>query len=128
VYYAKKKKRGNNQVIEENGLNKKEKRNLNDGYDDDNHDYIVRPGEVWLERYTIDCLIGKGSFGQVGRRASLGSTCGVHRNKSDGINVLVQRRKNLFSFVAEVTDDAPYDSATAARGRSYVVKYYESRR
>ena len=61
----KRKKRGNNQVIEENGLNKKEKKNLNDGYDDDNHDYIVRPGEVWLERYTIDCLIGKGSFGQV---------------------------------------------------------------
>ena len=52
-------------MIEENGLHKKEKRNLNDGYDDDNHDYIVRPGEVWLERYTIDCLIGKGSFGQV---------------------------------------------------------------
>ena len=52
-------------MIEENGLHKKEKRNLNDGYDDENHDYIVRPGEVWLERYTIDCLIGKGSFGQV---------------------------------------------------------------
>ncbi|CAF3421016.1 unnamed protein product [Rotaria socialis] len=65
VYYAKKKKRSNNQVIEENGLHKKEKRNLNDGYDDENHDYVVRPGEVWLERYTIDCLIGKGSFGQV---------------------------------------------------------------
>ncbi|CAF1507589.1 unnamed protein product, partial [Rotaria sordida] len=64
VYYAKKKKRSNNQVIEENGLHKKEKKNLNDGYDDENHDYIVRPGEVWLERYTIDCLIGKGSFGQ----------------------------------------------------------------
>ncbi|CAF1550181.1 unnamed protein product [Rotaria sordida] len=66
VYYAKKKKRSNNQVIEDNnGLYKKEKRNLNDGFDDENHDYIVRPGEIWLERYTIDCLIGKGSFGQV---------------------------------------------------------------
>jgi len=65
VYYAKKKKRSNNQVIEENGLHKKEKRNFNDGFDDENHDYIVRPGEVWLERYTVDCLIGKGSFGQV---------------------------------------------------------------
>ncbi|CAF0744255.1 unnamed protein product [Didymodactylos carnosus] len=65
VYYAKKKKRGNNQVAEDNGLHKKEKRNLNDGYDDENHDYIVRAGEVWLERYAIDCLIGKGSFGQV---------------------------------------------------------------
>ena len=49
---------------------KKEKRNLNDGFDDENHDYIVRPGEVWLERYTIDCLIGKGSFGQVKIRFS----------------------------------------------------------
>jgi dual specificity tyrosine-phosphorylation-regulated kinase 1 len=66
VYYAKKKKRSNNQVIEDtNGLHKKEKRNFNDGFDDENHDYVVRPGEVWLERYTIDCLIGKGSFGQV---------------------------------------------------------------
>ena len=66
VYYAKKKKRGNNQVIDDaNGLHKKEKRNLNEGFDDENHDYIVRPNEVWLERYTIDCLIGKGSFGQV---------------------------------------------------------------
>jgi hypothetical protein len=66
VYYAKKKKRSNPQVIEDNnGLHKKEKRNLNDGFDDENHDYIVRSSEIWLERYTIDCLIGKGSFGQV---------------------------------------------------------------
>lgn len=66
VYYAKKKKRSNPQVADDNnGLHKKEKRNFNEGFDDENHDYIVRPGEVWLERYTIDCLIGKGSFGQV---------------------------------------------------------------
>ena len=52
-------------IEDNNGLHKKEKRNFNDGFDDENHDYIVRPGEVWLERYTIDCLIGKGSFGQV---------------------------------------------------------------
>nr|XP_008530314.1 PREDICTED: dual specificity tyrosine-phosphorylation-regulated kinase 1B [Equus przewalskii] len=44
---------------------KKEKKVLNHGYDDDNHDYIVRSGERWLERYEIDSLIGKGSFGQV---------------------------------------------------------------
>jgi len=37
----------------------------NDGYDDDNHDYIVKPGEVWQERYEIKTLLGKGSFGQV---------------------------------------------------------------
>ena len=44
---------------------KKERRIYNDGYDDENHDYIVRPGELWLDTYEIECLIGKGSFGQV---------------------------------------------------------------
>ncbi|KAA3678430.1 uncharacterized protein DEA37_0003577 [Paragonimus westermani] len=31
---------------------------------DSNYDYIVRPGEMWLGRYLINSLIGKGSFGQ----------------------------------------------------------------
>lgn len=44
---------------------KKERKVHNEGYDDDNYDYIVRNGERWLERYEIDSLIGKGSFGQV---------------------------------------------------------------
>ena len=38
---------------------------LNEGYDDENHDYIVKPGERWNDQYEIDSLIGKGSFGQV---------------------------------------------------------------
>lgn len=32
---------------------------------DANYDYIVRLGEVWLNRYFMNNLIGKGSFGQV---------------------------------------------------------------
>ena len=39
---------------------------FNDGYDDSNCDYIVKNGEKWNDRYEIDSLIGKGSFGQVG--------------------------------------------------------------
>ncbi|VDN33437.1 unnamed protein product, partial [Dibothriocephalus latus] len=31
---------------------------------DANYDYIIRPGEVWMNRYYINSLIGKGSFGQ----------------------------------------------------------------
>lgn len=37
----------------------------NDGYDDEYYDYIVKSGEKFLDRYEIDSLIGKGSFGQV---------------------------------------------------------------
>jgi len=39
---------------------------LNDGYDDENCDYVVQLGEHWDEdRYRVDSVIGKGSFGQV---------------------------------------------------------------
>ncbi|XP_064651559.1 dual specificity tyrosine-phosphorylation-regulated kinase 1A-like isoform X2 [Lineus longissimus] len=64
VYYAKKKRRAQ-QAQGDDTSHKKEKRLYNDGYDDDNHDYVVKPGEKWMERYEIDSLIGKGSFGQV---------------------------------------------------------------
>ena len=45
--------------------NQKSSQIYNGGHDDQNHDYIVRPGEEWAERYYIRQLIGKGSFGQV---------------------------------------------------------------
>ncbi|XP_056646825.1 serine/threonine-protein kinase minibrain isoform X1 [Diorhabda carinulata] len=64
VYYAKKKRRAA-QILGEDTSHKKERKIYNDGYDDDNHDYIVKNGEKFLERYEIDSLIGKGSFGQV---------------------------------------------------------------
>lgn len=37
----------------------------NDGYDDENDDYIIREGDVWCDRFVVQCLLGKGSFGQV---------------------------------------------------------------
>ncbi len=64
VYFAKKKRRAQQQG--DDAGNKKERKVFsNDGYDDDNHDYIIRNGEKFLDRYEIDSLIGKGSFGQV---------------------------------------------------------------
>lgn len=44
---------------------KKDRRLYNEGYDDENHDYIIRFGEIWMERYEIEGILGKGSFGQV---------------------------------------------------------------
>lgn len=67
VYYTKKKRRAQ-QVPPEDSSTKKERKVYNDGYDDDNYDYIVKNGEKWLDRYEIDSLIGKGSFGQVRSR------------------------------------------------------------
>ncbi|XP_077098052.1 dual specificity tyrosine-phosphorylation-regulated kinase 1A [Siphateles boraxobius] len=64
VYYAKKKRRHQQGQCEDSS-NKKERKIYNDGYDDDNFDYIVKNGEKWMDRYEIDSLIGKGSFGQV---------------------------------------------------------------
>lgn len=69
VYYAKKKRRAAQGGQGDESSHKKGKVNVhayNDGYDDANHDYIVNPGEKWMDRYEIDSLIGKGSFGQVG--------------------------------------------------------------
>lgn len=67
VYYAKKKRRAQQTQLDESSSShrKKERKIYNDGYDDENHDYIVKSGEKFLHRYEIDSLIGKGSFGQV---------------------------------------------------------------
>lgn len=62
VYYNKKKERADKERAE-GEFNKKGRHN--DGYDDENNDYIIRGGEKFLDRYEIDSLIGKGSFGQV---------------------------------------------------------------
>mmetsp|Transcript_21478 Transcript_21478/g.52919 ORF Transcript_21478/g.52919 Transcript_21478/m.52919 type:complete len:657 (+) Transcript_21478:310-2280(+) len=39
----------------------------NNGWDDENYDYIINPGELFYNRYRIQERIGKGSFGQVVR-------------------------------------------------------------
>lgn len=57
VYYAKKKRRAQ-QAQGDDSLHKKERKLYNDGYDDDNHDYIIKNGEKFLDRYEIDSLIG----------------------------------------------------------------------
>jgi len=66
VYYAKKKRRAQQTQHEESGQHRKKERKLyNDGFDDESHDYIIKQGEKFIDRYEIDSLIGKGSFGQV---------------------------------------------------------------
>lgn len=49
----------------EDAMAKKGRIQNNSGYDDKNHDYIITRGEKFIDRYEIESLIGKGSFGQV---------------------------------------------------------------
>uniref|UniRef100_A0A913IDX5 Dual specificity tyrosine-phosphorylation-regulated kinase mbk-1 n=1 Tax=Strongyloides stercoralis TaxID=6248 RepID=A0A913IDX5_STRER len=55
--------------VTRNGHSDKSKEidNMLCGYDDENHDYIIKIGEVFNYRYRIDNHIGKGSFGQVAK-------------------------------------------------------------
>lgn len=70
VYYQKKKRKHKSKGAEEMN-SKKEKCLYNDGYDDRHYDYIIKQGEIWNERYQIEGLIGKGSFGQVAKAFDL---------------------------------------------------------
>ena len=62
VYYSKKKRPHHSSG---GGGSDKTKKGKSDDWDDENHDYKVHQGERWMDRYEIDSLIGKGSFGQV---------------------------------------------------------------
>lgn len=60
----------------EDGSHKKERKIYNDGWDDDNHDYIIKNGEKFLDRYEIDSLIGKPVAKKVAQRTSQGQRRG----------------------------------------------------
>lgn len=69
VYYEKRKRRQESKAASganQSGLNKKERKGtVNNGWDDDNYDYIIKENEMLHERYDVNTVIGKGSFGQV---------------------------------------------------------------
>jgi len=56
VYFSTRSSSEDNQAAEET---------FNDGYDDEKADYIIRKGEIFNNRYEVQNLLGKGSFGQV---------------------------------------------------------------
>lgn len=61
---------------------------------DSNYDYIVRPGELWMGRYLINNLIGKGSFGQVLKARN------CFTNEDVAIKVI--KNKRAFTIQAQV--------------------------
>lgn len=69
VYYEKRKRRQDEKAVASHsqpGTSKKERKgSINNGWDDENFDYIVKNGELFNERFIMSSVIGKGSFGQV---------------------------------------------------------------
>ncbi|XP_039443330.1 serine/threonine-protein kinase minibrain isoform X2 [Culex pipiens pallens] len=114
VYYAKKKRRAQ-QTQGEDTSHKKERKLYNDGYDDENHDYIIKNGEKFLDRYEIDSLIGKGSFGQVVKAYDHEEECQV------AIKIIKNKRPFLSQAQIEVNLLEMMNRADA-ENKYYIVK------
>lgn len=122
VYYAKKKRRAQPAPAGEDAGHKKERRLQNDGYDDENQDYIVRSGEKFLDRYEIDSLIGKGSFGQVvkayDREEETHVAIKIIKNKKPFLN-----QAQIEVRLLELMNNQPVDSESMrGAGKERVVK------
>ena len=68
----------------------------NSGWDDENYDYIVTPGELFYGRYKIKERIGKGSFGQVVRAEDIQS----HREVA--IKIIKSKKPFLMQAKTEI--------------------------
>jgi hypothetical protein len=68
----------------------------NNGWDDENFDYIVMEGELIYDRYSIQERIGKGSFGQVVRAYD------THANIEVAIKIIKSKKPFLFQARTEV--------------------------
>mmetsp|Transcript_9455 Transcript_9455/g.19600 ORF Transcript_9455/g.19600 Transcript_9455/m.19600 type:complete len:605 (-) Transcript_9455:430-2244(-) len=68
----------------------------NNGWDDDNYDYILTTGEVIMDRYVIQKRIGKGSFGQVVQALD------KNTNKEVAIKIIKSKKPFLMQAKTEI--------------------------
>lgn len=68
----------------------------NNGWDDENYDYIVTPGELFYGRYKMMERIGKGSFGQVVRAED------VETKREVAIKIIKSKKPFLMQAKTEI--------------------------
>jgi len=85
------------------------------GYDDEHSDYIVRPGEVFADRYTVDQAIGKGSFGQVVKAWDSVSSTSVAIKIIKSKKPFLQQAKTEIELLEFLNAKDPNDQACIVR-------------
>ena len=68
----------------------------NNGWDDENYDYIITQGELFYGRYKIRERIGKGSFGQVVRAED------VESKRDVAIKIIKSKKPFLMQAKTEI--------------------------
>jgi hypothetical protein len=81
----------------------------NNGWDDENYDYIVTSGELFYGRYRIKERIGKGSFGQVVRAEDLESQRDVAIKIIKSKKPFLMQAKTEIELLSHLNDRDPED-------------------
>jgi len=84
-------------------------------YDDENSDYIIRPGELLKDRYMVRHRIGKGSFGQVVMSFDPTNKCDVAIKIIKSKRVFFQQAQVELELLKELKDKDPDDKYGVVR-------------
>jgi len=119
VYYEKRKRRQEEKAAStassSGGSKKERKGSVNNGYDDEHYDYIVKSGEIFNDRYEVSTVIGKGSFGQVVKAydSTRGESVAIKIIKSK--KPFLQQAKTEIELLQFLNTKDPTDTACIVR-------------
>jgi dual specificity tyrosine-phosphorylation-regulated kinase 1 len=119
VYYEKRKRRQEERVASTANLagqaKKEKKSSFNNGWDDENYDYIVKNGELFNDRYVVSTVIGKGSFGQVVKAYDQQKSEYVAIKIIKSKKPFLQQAKTEIELLEFLNNKDPMDSACIVR-------------
>jgi hypothetical protein len=92
----------------------------NNGWDDENYDYIITPGELFYGRYRIKERIGKGSFGQVARAEDIESKREVAIKIIKSKKPFLMQAKTEIELLTHLWEKDPEDQHNVGKSSSLV--------
>jgi len=94
---------------------KERKGHHNNGWDDENYDYIIKRGEHFADRYRVEQAIGKGSFGQVVKAYDTVKECYVAIKIIKSKKPFLQQAKTEIELLEFLNQKDPHDQACIVR-------------